>query len=106
VFLSCIREIKTTMILEQELQSWVGKIGVGIGLHFLGVGNTLFHSIIQLHANSLASLEVTLTLKILRQTDSGICRVAPQLKRKRALYLSVTDSAKQWIRLTKKFKLF
>jgi hypothetical protein len=33
---------ETSMILEQELRSWVGKIGVGIGLHFLGFGNTLF----------------------------------------------------------------
>ena len=60
---------KTSTILEQELRSWVGKIGVGIGFHFFGVCNTLFHSIVQLPANSLASVEVTLTFKNLEQTD-------------------------------------
>ena len=39
--------LETSTILEQELRSWVG-----IGLHFLGVGNTLF---------TLALLQCTLT---------------------------------------------
>jgi hypothetical protein len=34
----------TSTILEQELRSLVGNIGVGFDLHFLGVGNTLFRS--------------------------------------------------------------
>ena len=45
------------MILEQELGSWVGKIGVGIGVHFLRVGNTLIHSTVQLPAISPASVD-------------------------------------------------
>ena len=32
------------MILEHKMWSWVGKNGVGIGLHFLEVGNPLFDS--------------------------------------------------------------
>ena len=59
------------------------KIGVGFGLHFLRVGNTLFHSIVHLPAASLASVRVALTFKNLgrinKQTDGGVCRVAPQL---------------------------
>ena len=76
------------MILEQELWSWVGKVGVGIGLHLLWVGNTFIHSTVRLPAASLASVEVTLTFKNLgqinkqtnKQTDSGVCRVPPELK--------------------------
>jgi hypothetical protein len=48
--------VKTSTILEQELRSWVGKIGFGIGLHFIRVGNTLFHSTVP--AAKLASVEV------------------------------------------------
>ena len=75
------------MILEQELQIWVGKIGVGIGLFFFGVGNTLFHSIIQLLAGlSRGYIDFQKNWdrqtdgQTDRQTDSGVCRVAPQLK--------------------------
>jgi hypothetical protein len=61
----------TSMILEQELQSWDGKIWIGIGLHLHRLGNTLFHSTVQLPAGSLASVEVTLTFKNLgRQTNT------------------------------------
>jgi hypothetical protein len=42
--LKMFQKIQTSMIIEQELRSLVGKIGVGIGLHFLGVGNALFCS--------------------------------------------------------------
>ena len=34
--------IKTSTILKQELRSWVGKIGVGIGLHFLRMATLYF----------------------------------------------------------------
>jgi hypothetical protein len=57
------------MILEQKLRSWVGKIGVDIGLHFLWIGNILFHSSVQLLVTNLASVEVALTLKNVGQTD-------------------------------------
>jgi hypothetical protein len=50
----------TSTILEQELRKYVGKIGVGIGLHFRWVSNSLFPSPVQLLADSLASGEVTL----------------------------------------------
>ena len=56
--------LETSMILEQELRRWVGKIEVCIGLYFPRVGNTSFHSTVQLHVTSLASVEGTLTLKI------------------------------------------
>jgi hypothetical protein len=56
------------MILEQELRRWVGKIG----LYFLWVGNTLFHSTEQLHFTSQDSVEGTLTLKNLGQADKQI----------------------------------
>ena len=66
----------------------------GIGLHFLQVGKTSFNSTVQLPASSLASVEGTLSFKNLgqidrqteRQTDSGVCRVAPQLINKQKLY--------------------
>jgi hypothetical protein len=47
----------------------LGKIGVGLGVHFLRVGNTSFHSSVQLPAASQDSVEVTLTFKNLGQTD-------------------------------------
>ena len=53
---------QTSTILEQELRSGVGKIWVGIGLHFLLVGNTSFHATVQLPANSLASDKVKINI--------------------------------------------
>jgi hypothetical protein len=52
---------KTSTILEQEFRSGVGKFGLG---------NTSFHSTVQLLAASLVSVEVTLTwMQNLGQTD-------------------------------------
>ena len=52
---------ETSMILEQELQSGVGKFGLALVSIFLWVGNTSFQSTVQLLAACLASVEVTLT---------------------------------------------
>jgi hypothetical protein len=70
------------MILEHELRSWVGKIGVGIGLPFLQVGNTSSNSTVQTAAASLVSIEVELTFKTLGQRDKQINR---QTDRQRCL---------------------
>ena len=48
---------------KQELRSWVGKIRVGIGLHFIQVGNTLFHSIMYSCLYSIVPVELTLSDK-------------------------------------------
>ena len=61
--------MKTSTILVQELRRWVCKILVGIGFYFLRVGNTSFHSTVQLHVTSLAPVEGTLTFQNLGQTD-------------------------------------
>jgi hypothetical protein len=54
-----------------------GQIEVGISLHFLWVGNTSFHSTVQLLVTSLASVEGTLTFtnlgQINRWTDRQRC---------------------------------
>ena len=90
--ISCVSGIirKISRLTENQYDSrtgvaeWGWQIWVGIGLHFLWVGNTSFHSTVRL----LASVEVLLTnFKIgykqktnIKQTDSGIYRFSPQLK--------------------------
>jgi hypothetical protein len=51
------------------MRSWVGKIGVGIDIHFLSVGKPLVHSTVQLIAASLALVEVTLNIQNMGITD-------------------------------------